>query len=166
MTIRRPLSVMIAATWLALATPVAADCDMTRSVDDALADGSVVFVGDVASLDGSDATFAVREVWSGDVGPAVTVHGFSDEGQFGEDDRTWTLGATYLVVPHLDRGVLRDNICTPSTSWDASLMELRPADARVVAQAAPPAGPPLVVVGMLIAALIGISWFAFRRRFS
>ncbi len=72
MTIRRPLSVMIAVTWLALATPVAADCDMIRSVDDALADGSIVFVGDVASLDGSDATFAVREVWSGDVRPSVT----------------------------------------------------------------------------------------------
>lgn len=51
-------------------------------------------------------------------------------------------------------------------SPDASLLELRPADARVVAQLATPEGPPFVGIGMLIAAFIGISWFAFRRRFS
>ena len=161
--IRLPLFVLVAMAWLALTAPVAADCDMARSVDDALADGSVVFVGEVTDLVGSRATFAVREVWSGEVGPTITVHGFSDEGQFVEDDRTWTARATYLVMPFLDRGVLRDNICTPSQNWDAHLQDLRPANARVMAEEESDQSP-LVAVGMVVAALGVISLLAFRRR--
>ncbi len=163
MKIRLPQSVLLAMAWLALAVPVAADCDMARSVDDALADGSLVFVGEATDVQGPRATFAVREVWSGEVGPTVTIHGFSDEGQPVEDDREWTEGATYLVVPFVDRDALRDNICTPSQIWDAQLAELRPADARIVA-AEESDQSPLAFAGLVLLALAGISLLAFRRQ--
>ncbi|HEX7197239.1 MAG TPA: hypothetical protein VF364_10470 [Candidatus Limnocylindria bacterium] len=163
MTIRHLVPAVLALGALVAPVPVAADCDLSGTVDEAIAAKRIVFVGDVADLDGSAATFAVREVWSGDVGPTVTVRGLSDDGMVSEDDRTWTKGATYLVVPYVDGGVLRDNICTASTHWDEDLLDLRPPGAATIAPA--DAGGPPVLAAILAACLVvGLSLLAFRRR--
>ncbi|HYI65543.1 MAG TPA: hypothetical protein VEW95_01310 [Candidatus Limnocylindrales bacterium] len=80
-----------------------------------------------------------------------------------EDDRTWAVGTTYLVVPHVDGPVLRDHICTATTPWTDDLAILRPADARMVtAPARPPVG--VVLIAVMSIALATVSLLAFRRR--
>lgn len=167
----RPL---VAATivWLLLPAAGRADCDPAGPLARTLPKADVAFVGSVTVTDGSVAQFAVAEVWAGDVPGVVEVRGLTDRlpGQRGpivEDDRLWIVGETYLVVPILDRGVLRDSICTATTEWNADLEPLRPADARILTtpdEAAISVPPALILAGAVVVLIAGASVLAFRRR--
>ena len=171
----RILPLAIGVIWLVAAAPVAADCEPAGPAQEALPTAPIAFIGTAASVEGPVATFAVREVWAGEVPDTVEVRGLADEVGvdvgFGagssEDDRQWTPGETYLVVPFLDGAVLRDSICTATTEWNPELEALRPADARIVT-AEETAGPPmpteLILVGAVVLFLAGASVLAFRRR--
>ena len=164
MLTRRLRPALLALPWLLLAAPVAADCQMAGPLAEELPRAPVAFVGEVTAVNGSTATFAVREVWKGEVGPSVEVGGAFDDGRFGEDDRGWNVGATYLVLPYLDGTMLRDTICSATTAWTDDLARLRPAGSESPAQAAP-AGPSMILLGIGLVAVIfaAISWIAFRR---
>ena len=173
--IRRLLSPLLAISALTLVAPAAADCNMAGPLADVLGSAEVTFVGEVTTVTGSAATFAVREIWFGNVADSVEVRGLKDEGRGpvlgvvegpSEDDRTWAVGTAYLVVPHVDGHVLRDHICTATTPWTDDLAILRPADARVVTGAAdPPAAVVMVVlVVVVVLAFVTISLLAFHRR--
>jgi hypothetical protein len=163
--------------WLLAAAPATADCDLAGPIEQELPNAPVAFVGTVAELDGPIATFSVSEVWAGEVAEVVTVRGlFDDVGRpdggagagFSEDDRQWTQGETYLVLPYIDGGVLRDNQCTPTTEWRPELEQLRPDDARILGGRAPTRGegaPIALILVALVAVLVaGASVLAFRRR--
>lgn len=143
-----------------------ADCQPASSVEEALAAAQVAFVGTVvAAVDAAPrAVFSVEEVWVGQVAATVDLRGMGDDG-FLEDDRQWTQGARYLVIPYVEAGVLRDNICSATVEWRDELAALRP----------PTAHPPfsqdavgevpvqLFLVGGAVALFGAISFFAFRR---
>jgi hypothetical protein len=173
--IRRILPLSISLAWLVGAAPVAADCQPAGPIEDALAAAPIAFVGTAASVDGPVATFAVREVWAGEVPDTVEVRGLADDAGvdvgfgagFSEDDRQWSAGETYLVIPFVDGAVLRDSICTATTEWSPELEALRPADARIVAaeEAGGAAVPTeLILVGTVVLLVAGASVLAFRRR--
>ncbi len=166
----------VLAAWLVAAAPVAADCDPAAPLEEVLPKADVAFVGTVTASEGPVATFAVREVWAGNVADTVAVRGFFEvlggrgaagEAPVGEDDRLWEAGETYLVVPWVDGAVLRDSICTATTAWSADLEPLRPADARILV-AEEPEGvsvpPALIVLGVVGVLIVGASALAFRRR--
>jgi hypothetical protein len=170
--IRLLLSTLLALPALAVVTPASADCDMAGPLEEELQTAEVAFVGEVTSITGARAMFAVREIWSGNIADSVEVRGLGDEGRGpvpgvvegpSEDDRSWAAGTTYLVVPYVDGNVLRDHICTATTQWTEDLAILRPADARVVVEAA---RPPVAIALIAIVSLtfLAISLFAFRRR--
>ena len=161
--------------WILAASPVAADCQPAGPVEDALPTAPVAFVGVVTALDGPVATFAVREVWAGDVPSTVEVRGLADDiggvdagfgAGFSEDDRQWNGGGTYLVVPWVDGAVLRDSICTPTTEWRPELETLRPANARVgtAEEAGGVSVPPAVLAtGAVLLLITAVSALAFRQ---
>ena len=166
MPIRGSLPIAFAALVALLATtPAAADCELA-SFEEELATAPVAFVGAVLALNGPVATFRVLEVWAGDVPDPVEVRGLTDlpEAMFGEDDRQWQPGSTYLVFPIVDGDVLRDSICTATSEWSPELEQFRPADARFVAgNGSEPAPIGAIVVGVVILAVAGASALAFRR---
>ena len=176
MTVRTLISIVLMLAWLATAAVVAADCEPAGPLDQVLPAAQVAFVGTVVATQGPVASFAVREVWAGEIGASVEVRGLSDDvagpdagfgAGFTEDDRQWTEGATYLVVPFIDGDVLRDHICTATTEWSPELDDLRPADARTLAPAeGAPAGVPMPVllIGAMLVVVAGASVLAFRRR--
>jgi hypothetical protein len=174
MPIRRLIPLALALAVLGAAPPASADCDPAGPVERVLPKADVAFVGSVTATDGPVAQFAVAEVWAGDIPDTVEVRGISDhlagrggEAPVGEDDRLWTVGQIYLVVPTVDGGVLRDHICTATTEWSAELEPLRPANARIVAaeEAAGAAVPTeLILVGAVVLVVGGASVLAFRRR--
>ena len=172
---RRLLVGVASSAWLLAPSSALADCEPAGPVDQALSEAEVAFVGTVLAVDGPVATFTVHEVWTGEVGDTVEVRGSFDElgapdagsgAGFSEDDRRWNLGTTYLVVPWVAEGVLRDHICTATTEWTSELGSLRPAGVRVATPPEPSAGIPspililLVTVGFVAVA----SLLAFRRR--
>ncbi len=164
MQTRPLLPVALALPWLLFATPAVADCQMAGSVAEELGRVRVAFVGTVTEVNGSTATFDVAEVWKGDVGEVTEVGGAFDDGSFGEDDRGWNVEETYLVLPYVDGGSLRDTICSATTAWTDELAALRPAG--VATPGAPaPSGPSMLLlgIGMVVVLFAGISWIAFRR---
>ena len=175
---RRTIAAAATLTWLIAAGPASADCDPAGPIEEALPAAPIAFVGTVAALDGPIATFSVSEVWAGAVAEVVTVRGLSNgaDGRggmgagFSEDDRLWVSGETYLVLPIVDRGALRDHICTATTEWRPELEQLRPDDARIITVGPPIDGatqePPvaLIAVAVLFAMVAGASVLAFRRR--
>ena len=170
---RRTLAtITFAFAWVAVAAPVAADCELAPPLPQALEQARVAFVGSVTALRGPAATFAVSEVWAGQLGPVVQVRGLSErsvgrsthgEQSFVEDDRRWELGETYLVVPILAGAVLRDSICTATTRWTDDLAAHRPSD-PVVFAATPSSPMPVVLVAGAIAVLAATAWILKRRR--
>jgi len=87
---------------------------------------------------------------------------------FMEDDRHWTLGARYLVIPHVQDGVLRDDICTATTLWRDEFAALRPPGAEGPAGSANGSGVPGALVAVIVAAAVVtiVAGFAFRRHSS
>ena len=165
MLTRHLVSMALALPWLLLGgRPSTADCQMAGSVAEELARVRVAFVGTVTEVNGSTAAFDVAEVWKGDVGEVVEVGGAFDDGRFGEDDRGWNVGATYLVLPYVEGNSLRDTICSATTEWTDELAVLRPAGVDTAA-APSPSGPSLLLlgIGLVVGLFAGISWIAFRR---
>jgi hypothetical protein len=182
MKFRHLAAPILAFVALAIPAPVAADCEPASSVKEALAATQVAFVGTVVfKPDGPGAALEVEEVWVGEFAATVEIHGlgFNAEGQLGEDDRNWQLGARYLVIPYVgDDGLLRDHICTATTKWRAALADLRPPDAQapepvatpIAAEVVPPltSAPPTIPLLPIAAAtlalliLIGAAMLAFR----
>lgn len=66
----------------------------------ALADREFAFDGTVTDIDGDEATFAVAEVFAGDVGVSVTLTatGMTDAAITSAGDTTLTVGQRYLVA--------------------------------------------------------------------
>lgn len=163
----RHLPFLLAGAAMAFAWPVAADCELAGPIEEALPAAPIAFVGTVTRAAGPIATFAVTEVWAGDVGATVEIRGLSDDGGVGEDDRLWTPGERYLVLPIIDRGALRDHGCTATTEWRPELDRLRPDDARITSTAATggvdvPTAVLVVVAVVLVTG--GASVLVFRRR--
>lgn len=164
-----PASILfaIALADLLLPTVARADCQPASSIREALTTAEVAFVGRVvaAAAEKPGATFSVEEVWVGDLPPTVEVRGMGDAG-FMEDDRQWEPGFRYLVIPYVERGVLRDHICTATTEWIDELAVLRPEGARPPEEVPGGSGEPptevLIFVGAVVV-LVGVSAFAFRR---
>jgi hypothetical protein len=181
---RLTLPAILCLASLALAGPVAADCEPAGPLEAVLPDAPVVFVGTVSTVDGGSARFAVEEVWAGAVGPDVDVHGLGwapvppdlgGQGRapveravpgmaFVEDDRVWEVGRRYLVIPSVEGDILRDHQCTATTEWRPELAELRPADA-VLSPDEPDGGipVPLIVAAAAVLVLAAGSALAFRR---
>lgn len=151
---------------LVLAGPVAADCDPAGPPAEVLPTAPVAFVGTATEVVGSMAVFEVHEVWAGPVAGTIEVHGLGSGVERVEDDRTWEAGTTYLVIPWVEGGVLRDSICTATVAWTDDLADLRPSDAVVVEGAPSEGGVPtalLVALGLVVL-IGGASVLAFRRR--
>ena len=166
----RPMRLVLALTLATLLFPAVAraDCQPASSVKEALATAEVAFVGTVvgAAVDEPGATFSVEEVWVGQLPATVEVRGMGDAG-FMEDDRQWEPGFRYLVIPYVERGVLRDHICTATTKWLDALAVLRPEGAQPPEEApggsgGGPSTEVLLLIGAVVV-LIVVSAFAFRR---
>ena len=83
-----------------------------------------------------------------------------------EDDRTWELGARYLVIPFPDRGVLHDHICTGTELWREELAALRPPGAAQQVGAPTGGSPPPwpMFAGVLAASIMLVAGvIAFRK---
>jgi hypothetical protein len=169
MNLRHALPLVLALALVAIHGPVAADCQPAGPPAEVLPNAEVAFVGEVVNVAGPRARFAVTEVWAGEVGEVVEVRGIMDNvdpNAFGEDDRQWTVGNVYLVIPFVDGNVLREHICTSTVEWQPELAELRPGDAEVAESPADQGGVPLpllavTAIGVVVA---GVSALAFRRR--
>lgn len=165
---------------LLLSAPVAgASCAPPLTIQEAMEQAPVVFVGTVMTVehDGRFASFSVDEVWKGDVDSSVVVSGGptpSDlEGRgFGESvvtsvDRYYDRGATYLVVPFgIEEGVYMDNACSVTQVYDASLDALRPATAHPPTDAGPDNEVVIarIAVGVVVLGVTGALVANMRRR--
>jgi hypothetical protein len=171
MNLRHALPLVLALALVAIAGPVAADCQPAGPPAEVLPTAEVAFVGEVVDTDGPRARFAVSEVWAGQVADVVEVRGITDDlgaNVIGEDDRQWTIGDRYLVIPFVDGDVLREHMCTSTVAWQPELEELRPGNAEVPSSRADLGSAPIpmalmavLVVGVAVA---GVSVLAFRRR--
>lgn len=150
------------AGWLVPPGSALADCQPAGPIEQALRNAEVVFVGTVRATraGGSVASFAVEEVWRGSLGEAVEVRGSFDGDRPGEDDRVWTVGQRYLVLPVQFDGALRDNICTATTEWRPEMGDLRP-DGATGGGAGFPAAIVAPAFALLLLAVVGA--VAFRR---
>jgi hypothetical protein len=157
---------------------VAADCQPAGPIEEELARAPVAFVGTVTETIGSTARLTVREVWAGDIGPVVEIRGLGGAAvpkgralveaepiPIQLDDRAWTVGATYLVVPWVEAGRLIESACTATTLWREELGALRPAEAVDLGVGSPGASSlgalPWILVG--VAGIAAVSVLAFRR---
>jgi hypothetical protein len=176
---RSVLVAAVAIAWLMAPARAVADCEPVGPVAEVLPDAEIAFVGTVTDVRGSVAILSVREIWAGQVTDVVEVRGLGDEGRGpvvelvegpSEDDRSWTPGVTYLVLPMVlglaEDAVLRDHLCSATTEWTEELARLRPADARFVTSETETSGPslPVLLIGLVASAIVGASWLAFRRR--
>lgn len=157
--------------WLALPAPALADCQPAGPLAQEVSEAPVVFVGRVMEIGpaarAGNARFQVDDVWVGQLRETVTVYGLSGE-QFGEDDRTWQVGARYLVVPIVDGNVLRDSICSATTEWQPELAAIRPVSRPGAAGLSEivPLLVPVAVAALALATLgafIGYDWSQKRR---
>lgn len=161
------LALGIALANLSLPAVVRADCQPASSIQEALATAEIAFVGTVVAAAGGGprAAFSVEEIWVGELGATVEVRGMGDAGLM-EDDRQWTLGARYLVIPYVDRGALRDSICSATTEWRDELAVLRPEGARAPEES--PSGsdggvrPELLALAVALGVLGIVALVAFR----
>lgn len=162
-----------AGIWLIPAT-AAASCAQFPPLEEHLARADVVFVGTVVSVTDEQRTALVQveEIWRGSQLPAeVTVHGGFDPGAFTSVDRGFEAGARYLFAPSIAEGRLQDSSCSATQLWSDELADLRPA---TVATPPPDSGAedgsrggvpmPLVVAGIALVLVAGLSVIAFRVR--
>lgn len=128
---------LVTSLLLGSVAPAAASCVMPPSIEEAVQNADLVFVGTVTGRanDGRWATVAVAEVWIGpDLPPIVEVRGGPDPGTFSSVDRAFVARTTYLFLPSISDGAIHDSSCSSTTEWTADLARLRPTTAR------PPAG--------------------------
>ncbi len=106
---------------------------MPPSIDEAVRDADLVFVGTVTSVANLDrwATVAVEEIWKGpDLFPVVEVRGGPGGNAASSVDRSYIAGTRYLFLPFVADGVLQDSSCSSTTEYTRDLGALRPANAR------------------------------------
>lgn len=161
---------LVVSFMIAMAGPAHASCAEPLPVDQALAEADTVFVGMVTALEhqGRVATFAVKEVWKGDIGAIVTVSGgpmpSEIERAAGEGlavmtsvDRTYVAGATYLVVSYAAEGeVLLDNICSATQFYRAELDQHRPASAHSPIPPEAPTSSAISAWSAFVVATVGV----------
>lgn len=138
--------------WAMTATAASASCAETVSIEQALIQAPTIFVGTVSDIqfDGRVATFAVEDVWRGEVPATVVVTGGASLSALeaaqaqGQDlltsvDRTYLVGERYLVASHGNEGaVLLDNACSVTQPYQADLDQYRPASAHAPSGAVAP----------------------------
>jgi hypothetical protein len=117
-------------------TPLAyASCAQAPSMSGVMRSAAIVFVGKVLSRNRDQfpvVRVRVREVWKGEhVAPIVTVDG-SANNRLGVESRTFTVGATYLFVPTVQksRTLYFDSECSATHPFRSSDARYRPADAH------------------------------------
>lgn len=137
--------------FAAPATARASCAGPPADVPTAVAQADVAFVGTVVDVAnrGRWATFAIQEVWKGDLaddrlevraGPADPGNGTFTASS---GERRFTDGSRYLVFPSIgskdmwgNLGGWVDNSCSPTRLYEAGMAMFRPAGARIVAQRA------------------------------
>jgi hypothetical protein len=124
---RRDLAAVL--VWVAvqavfLAAPAAAQCAPDASLEDAVGRANTVFVGRALRVSNNDRTAEVEvlAVWKGrDLPPMVVLVGGSDDpAELGENDRTYRVGVTYLVVTEDLRPPFEDDRCTATRAYGGS----------------------------------------------
>ena len=181
-TSERPMrpSVLVAVVVIALGiwwmpATAAASCGGWPTIAAHLNAGDIVFVGTVAELADLNRTALVdvEEIWQGpEVSAQVTVHaGTGDPNSMSSVDRFYRAGVRYLFAVRVVDGELRDDACSATQEWSDDLALDRP-----VTAATPDAGPSsevggefnvpiaVLVAGLGLALLVGISAVAFRSR--
>lgn len=153
MVVSVAVAVILATTFGAItATPAGASCAGEASLTAAVAYGGPVFVGTVVSTTnrGRWATFAVEEVWSGQVADTQVVKAGppppDDQGSFSGSsaDRTYEIGKRYIVASGdasgpftLAPGELQDSLCSATRLWVPTDAAARPPTARIVVRSGP-----------------------------
>jgi hypothetical protein len=144
------------------------DCPPPPPIEKAVAAADLVFVGLVTSTTNDDraASVLVSEVWQGDVDEIVSINGARDPGTSAEDDRTFSVGTTYLFFPAVVDGQLVDNVCSSTIPWGDKVASLRPAVTHLPRAASAPAPGPLAFLGtfaepLWTAAIIGGGAYGF-----
>ena len=109
-------SIVVSTAAVVAAVPAHAACNSPVDQIDAAARADSVFVGLVTNVSDSSrkATIQVLETWKGPDLPAeVSVNGsFAGSSAIGPNDRTFTLGATYLLIPFGSRPPFFDEACS------------------------------------------------------
>lgn len=110
-----------AGLFLAPHDMAAASCPPAVDVATALGEATSVFVGEVASVEDQDrvATMDVLSVWKGpDLPEQVEVRGAPAVGSpVGPDDRRFTVGKTYLVIPENTRRPFLASNCSAISAF-------------------------------------------------
>ena len=109
-------SLVVSTAAVVAAVPAHAACSSPVDQIDAAALASSVFVGLVTDVSDSSrkATVQVLETWKGpDLPTEVSVNGsFAGAPAIGPNDRTFTVGATYLLIPFGSRPPFFDEACS------------------------------------------------------
>lgn len=112
---------VLAAALAASTSAAYAQCGPPSTLERSLAQAEVVFVGRVVAVEdlNRQATMEVVEIWKGpDISGSVQVQGASSASQaVGPDDRTYVLGATYLVVPFGSSSPYYDDACSATMPY-------------------------------------------------
>ncbi len=130
------------AAWLLNPAAASASCAMPIPIGDAMREAQIVIVGTVTATEnmGRWATVEVHEIWKGpDLPATVAVRGGPEPGAASSVDRSFDVGARYLMVLGSDpQGGLHDNACSATVEVGAGESKLRPADFRTPVAADPP----------------------------
>ena len=156
--------------------PVAADCAVPATIQDAQRTGDILFVGDVVKLENDNrwAKVLIDERWQNADGlpDTVDVRGGPEPGVAGSTDRAYTMGRFLFDVTNFGP-YLVDSSCTATTLWSDDLARYRPSN---VAEApGSSSGSPLDAVsssdlvlaaGLVLALLIAVVTYILilRRR--
>jgi hypothetical protein len=182
-TVLLAASILLAAILQLTATAPAAYAACSTPVDQvaAMRQASTVFVGHVTAVEdiSRKATMRVLEIWKGgDIGTEVVVNGsVAGTPQIGVDDRVYTAGATYLVVPFGSRSPFLDEACSGTTLYSPTGLipaqyheALGASEPRIPGAAAAPApaddsggGPSLYMLGGAGAVILALLLFTLRR---
>jgi hypothetical protein len=113
------VSLLAAVAIFGTPTPAHAACGQQTDPADAMQLADSVFVGRVVALENltRQATMEVVEVWKGPkLTDRVAVQGASSDSPIvGQNDRTYVLGATYLVVPFGRSSPFYDDACSATS---------------------------------------------------
>jgi hypothetical protein len=134
----------VAVPLLGGSEPASASCAPPVGIADGIAQADLVVVGTVASARSGNrvATVHVEEVWKGDVGESFEVFGGpAAENALTSVDRKYEVGRRYLLFarepaahgnPAIFGGRYEDNDCSTTQAWTDTLLQYRPATARIV----------------------------------
>jgi len=124
--IRRAGIGLLVGAWLIFASldAAAASCPLAPDVADALSNAASVFVGEatVVADQGRVATMDVISIWKGpDLPEQVEVRGTATVGSpVGPEDRRFTEGTTYLVIPENTRQPFLAGKCSATIAFNGT----------------------------------------------